>query len=66
MRQSYGRQEAVVGSSRGMQADVLENVVLFLRSQEEESDEESQKSQLQRYQINVLVDHSQTRGASGL
>ncbi|MDA0244012.1 MAG: AAA family ATPase [Chloroflexi bacterium] len=63
VRQSYGRQEAVLAHLEGMQADVLENVVLFLRSQEEESDEESQKASLQRYQINVLVDHSQTRGA---
>ena len=62
VRQSYGRQENVLHYLTAMQDDVLDNLSLFLRSSNDE-EEEGQTTPLQRYQVNVLVDHSQTRGA---
>jgi lon-related putative ATP-dependent protease len=61
IRQTYGRQENILRYLEAMHEDVMDNIALFLRASNEE--EEEQPDPRQRYQINVLVDHSHTRGA---
>ncbi|MCB8966785.1 MAG: AAA family ATPase [Ardenticatenaceae bacterium] len=72
MRQTYAEQTAVLTYLDAVEKDIIENFGQFLADTESaeseanglHSDEGSSKKQtFQRYQVNVMVDHSETQGA---
>lgn len=72
LRQKYERLPNVLTYLEAVQADVVENVSDFMADEEESplaamlglaSAKPAQKRQISRYQVNVVVDHSQMQGA---
>jgi lon-related putative ATP-dependent protease len=72
LRKKYGNLPEVVEYLNAVQRDVVENVKDFLRPEEPPSSDTSgppvpysliRPSSLRRYQVNVLVDHSTSKGA---
>ena len=60
LKETYGEEPRVVEFLEEVKRDILSNLGLFLT---EEGGEEQAEGQLERYDVNVLVDNSKTEGA---
>jgi lon-related putative ATP-dependent protease len=67
LREQYRKHEAVVNYLNTVQQDVIANVDDFRRNEDEEpsflASIQQRGSSLRRYEVNVLVDHTDTSGA---